>query len=113
MLAQEAEFGCCLVEPNGKYMKITSDGERLALLATPLVESFDSIKEAFCVNTKVAILSNSTTPSCLAYELRGAVETVRLLFPEAKLAFHDRNSPAALELLEKGEVDLTVAERFA
>lgn len=111
--ALEAEFGCCLVEPNGKHIKITEEGQRLALLAAPLVESFDSIKEAFCADTKAAILSIATTPSCLAYELRGAVETVRLLFPEAKLTFHDRNSPAALELLEKGEVDVAVAARFA
>ena len=81
-------------------------------MAAPLVESFDSIKDAFCSEVKAAALSIATTPSCLAHELRNAVERVRLLFPDAKLTFHDRNSPAALELLEKGEVDVAVAARF-
>ena len=111
--ALEAEFGRCLVEPGGKHVKITPDGARLASMAAPLVESFDSIKEAFCADPGAAVLSIATTPSCLAHELRGAVERVRFLFPEAKLTFHDRNSPAALELLEKGEVDIAVAARFA
>ncbi|MEI7776421.1 MAG: LysR family transcriptional regulator [Verrucomicrobiota bacterium] len=110
--ALEKEFDCTLVEPAGKLIRITADGARLASMAAPLVESFDSIKEAFCSEAKVAVLSIATTPSCLAYELRNAVERVRLLFPDAKLTFHDRNSPAALELLEKGEVDIAVAARF-
>jgi DNA-binding transcriptional LysR family regulator len=82
-------------------------------MAAPIVESFDSIKTAFCSDSDTAQLSIATTPSCLAYELRRAVESVRALFPAAKLTFHDRNSPTALEMLEKGEVDIAVAARFS
>lgn len=110
--ALEAEFGCDLVESVGKQVRITSEGRRLAGMVAPLVESFDSIKTAFCTGQWSAKLSIATTPGCLAYELRKAVEAVRGLFPEAKLTFYDRNSPAAIDLLESGEVDVAVAARF-
>ncbi len=109
--ALEAEFGCLLVEPDGKQIRITSEGVRLAEMVAPLVESFDSIKEAFCGSHSAPMLSIATTPGCLSYELKGAVEMIRALYPSAKLTFHDRNSPAALELLEAGDVDIAVAAR--
>ncbi len=111
--ALEAEFGCLLIEPAGKQIRVTPEGARLAGMAAPLVESFDSIKQAFRAAGAAAVLSIATTPGCLVYELRSAVERVRALFPEAKLTFHDRNSPAALAMLEAGEVDIAVAARFA
>jgi DNA-binding transcriptional LysR family regulator len=111
--ALEAEFGCVLVEPVGKQVRITAEGSRLARMAAPLVEGFDSIKTAFAKTTTRAVLSIATTPACLSHELREAVANVRAAFPEAKLTFQDRNSPAALDLLEAGKVDVAVAARFS
>ncbi len=112
--ALEEEFGCVLLESVGRKIKPTPNGLRLAQLASPLVEGFDSIKEAFSADlAKIpASLSVATTPSCLAYELRHAVECTRAQFPNAHLTFHDRNSPAAIDLLETGEADIAVAARF-
>ncbi len=110
--ALETEFGCVLVEPSGKQVRVTADGRRLAEMAAPLVEGFDSIKAAFCDASTSSVLTIATTPGCLAYELRGAVEVVRGLYPGAKLMFHDRNSPSALDMLEEGAVDVAVAARF-
>ncbi len=111
--ALEEEFGCALVEPHGKQVQVTPEGARLARMAAPLIEGFDSIKTAFQSASAPAILSIATTPACLSHELRAAVAGVRALFPEAKLTFRDRNSPAALDLLESGEVDVAVAARFS
>jgi LysR family cys regulon transcriptional activator len=111
--ALEGEFGCALVEPFGKQVRITSEGARLARMAAPLVEGFDSIKAAFQSNSAPAVLSIATTPACLSHELRAAVAGVRARFPDAKLTFRDRNSPAALDLLAAGEVDVAVAARFS
>jgi molybdate transport repressor ModE-like protein len=111
--ALEEEFGCALVEPFGKQVRVTADGARLARMAAPLVEGFDSIKNAFQSASAPAVLSIATTPACLSHELRAAVAGVRTQFPEAKLTFRDRNSPAALDLLEAGEVDVAVAARFS
>ncbi|MEK0445269.1 MAG: hypothetical protein RLZZ399_590 [Verrucomicrobiota bacterium] len=112
--ALEEEFGCVLLETSGRKVKPTPQGLRLAQMAAPLVEGFDSIKAAFSADLEQtpATLSVATTPSCLAYELRNAVESTRSLFPDAHLTFHDRNSPSAIDLLESGEVDVAVAARF-
>ncbi len=112
--ALEEEFGCKLVESLGRRAQPTLDGLRLARLSSPLVEGFDSIKAAFTAEQSQvgASLSVATTPSCLAHELRGTVLKVRDAFPQAQLTFQDRNSPAAIELLESGEADIAVAARF-
>jgi DNA-binding transcriptional LysR family regulator len=112
--ALEEEFGCVLLESAGRRVLPTAQGLRLAELSTPLVEGFDSIKEAFCADLAnlPAELSVATTPGCLTYELRGAIEAVRSRFPTGHLTFQDRNSPAAIDLVESGEVDVAVAARF-
>ena len=112
--ALEEAFGCKLIESLGRRAQPTPDGLRLARLSSPLVEGFDSIKAAFTAERAEvsSALSVATTPSCLAHELRGAVLKVRDAFPQAQLTFQDRNSPAAIELLENGEADIAVAARF-
>ena len=112
--ALEAEFGCVLSESAGRRVRPTAQGLRLAELSTPLLEGFDSIKEAFCADLAKlpAELSVATTPGCLTYALRGAIEAVRAQFPTGHLTFQDRNSPAAIDLVESGEVDVAVAARF-
>ncbi len=112
--ALEEEFGCVLVEAVGRKACPTADGKRLAQMATPLVEGFDSIKQAFAADIQQSppSLSVATTPSCLAHELRQAVQETRAQFPKARLTFHDRNSPTAIDLLESGECDIAVAARF-
>ena len=112
--ALEEEFGCRLIEAVGRRAQPTEDGMRLASLSSPLVEGFDSIKSAFeAERASIApSLSVATTPSCLAHELRHTVLKVRTAFPDAQLTFQDRNSPAAIELLENSEADIAVAARF-
>ena len=112
--ALEEEFGCKLIEAVGRRAQPTTDGMRLARMSSPLVEGFDSIKSAFEAE-RAAIgpsLAVATTPSCLAHELRQTVLKLRTAFPDAQLTFQDRNSPAAIELLENNEADVAVAARF-
>jgi LysR family carnitine catabolism transcriptional activator len=112
--ALEEEFSCALVEVLGRRVLPTPEGIRLVALASPLVESFDSIKQAFASDLlqSPATLSVATTPSCLAHELPAAVRATREAFPQAQLSFFDRNSPDAISLLESGQADLAVAARF-
>lgn len=112
--ALEKEFGCRLLQQRGKRMELTAEGERLAVLSAPLVAGFDSIKSTFQAELEAIPpqLSVATTPSCLAHELREPILETRRTFPGAHLKFQDRNSPAAIEMLASGEVDVAVAARF-
>jgi molybdate transport repressor ModE-like protein len=112
--ALEEEFGCPLIEALGRKVRPTREGMRLVALTAPLVEGFDSIKEAFNAELQQApaALSVATTPFCLAYELRDAVRATREAFPQAQLTLFDRNSPDAIALLESGDAQIAVAARF-
>ena len=112
--ASEEEFGCALLERAGRRVPHTVQGLRSAELITPLGEGFDSIKEAFCADLPKfpAELSVATTPGGLTYELRSAIKAVRTQFPAGHLTFQEWNSPAAIDLLESGAVDVAVAARF-
>lgn len=112
--ALEKEFNCALLRTRGHRAELTSEGRRLVELASPLVEGFDSVQSAFDAGRGelTPSLVVATTPTCLAYELRTAISRVRQLFPTARLTFLDRNSPAAIELLEQGEADVAIAARL-
>lgn len=112
--ALEKEFNCALVRTRGHRVELTNEGRRLVELASPLVEGFDSLQLAFDASRGelTPSLVVATTPTCLAYELRDAISQVRGLFPKARLTFLDRNSPAAIELLEQGEADVAIAARL-
>jgi DNA-binding transcriptional LysR family regulator len=96
----------------GRTARATEEGLRLAKLCAPLVEGFDSLKNSFAADREETPLSVATSPGCLTYELRGAIENIRVRFPSTHLIFHDRNSPAAIDLVEAGTADVAVAARF-
>ena len=110
--ALESEFACSLVECMGRTARATEEGLRLAKLCAPLVEGFDSLKNSFAADREETPLSVATSPGGLTYELRGAIENIRVRFPSTHLIFHDRNSPAAIDLVEAGTADVAVAARF-
>lgn len=112
--ALEKEFDCTLVHTRGHRGELTADGRKLVEMVSPLVEGFDSIRSAFATGRKEAppTLVVATTPTCLAYELRDPIGKIRAEFPTAQLNFLDRNSPAAIELLDHGEADVAIAARL-
>ena len=110
--ALENEFACSLVECTGRTARATGEGLRLANLCAPLVEGFDSLKNSFATEREETPLSVATSPGCLSYELREAIQSIRVRFPSTHLIFHDRNSPAAIDLVESGTADVAVAARF-
>lgn len=112
--ALEKEFGCALVRTRGQRVELTLEGRRLVELASPLVEGFDSIKAAFDSGRDRVpqSLVVATTPTCLAHELREPIARLRTLHPRLHLTFLDRNSPAAIDLLEHGEADVAIAARL-
>ncbi|HSH95646.1 MAG TPA: LysR family transcriptional regulator, partial [Roseimicrobium sp.] len=112
--ALEKEFGCSLVRTRAHRVELTAEGHKLVELVSPLVEGFDSVKTAFeaARSDLPKTLAIATTPTCLAYELREPIEQMRRKFPDVHLTFVDRNSPAAIDLLEHGEADVAVAARL-
>jgi molybdate transport repressor ModE-like protein len=108
--ALEQQFGVSLVQCHGHKAELTDDGQLLLELATPLVDSFDSLKAAFDDRrqTLVRHLTVTTTPALLENELREPILEFHRQNPNVQLNLLDQLSHEGTSLLEAGAVDLGI-----
>jgi DNA-binding transcriptional LysR family regulator len=111
----EQEMECALVRTRGQRVELTSAGQKLVELAAPLVSGLDSVKSALLSAIRDDLpetLVIATPPSFLVHELRQPIARIRKLHPRLQLTFLERNSPAALDLLDQGGADIAIAARL-
>ncbi len=113
--ALEKELACTLLRTRGHRVELTSAGHKLVEMVAPLVTGFDSIKPAFSTvhDDLPKTLAIAAAPSFIVFELHTAISHFHALYPKLHLTFLERNSPAAIELLDQGGADLAVAARAA
>lgn len=113
--ALEQEMACALVRTRGQRVEFTPAGLKLVEIAAPLVAGFDSVKSVFEEHLKTTLpqtLVVATPPTFLVHELREPITRLHESRPKLQLTFLERNSPAAIELLEQGGADLAIAARL-
>lgn len=111
----EQEMACTLVRTVGQRVELTAAGKKLVELASPLVAGFDSVKDAVLASLRDDLpqsLVIATAPSFLVHELRRPIASIHARHPRLHLRFLERNSPAAVELVEQGGADLAIAARL-
>lgn len=103
----ESEFGAELVLAHGQHSTLTDEGRELLALTAPLVDGFDGVKAAFQdrIGTLKRRLIIATTASLLNHELRKIITLYRKKNADVSISLVDRPSPAAVEMLLKGEAD--------
>ncbi|OYP37024.1 LysR family transcriptional regulator [Rhodopirellula sp. MGV] len=108
--ALEDEFGVALIESEGRSVRLTEHGQRLASLAEPIVHGFDSILEQFGEETQAQPrqLSIAAPVSLLLHELPSPILHYSQAFPDVELKLVDVSSAEALRLVREGQVDLAV-----
>jgi LysR family hydrogen peroxide-inducible transcriptional activator len=106
----EKEMGCTLLRTRGHRVELTDAGRKLVEIVAPLVAGFDSVKSAFASlqGDLPQTLAIAAAPIFLMYELREPISQINRLYPKLHLTFQERNSPAAIELLDQGGADLAV-----
>jgi LysR family transcriptional regulator, cys regulon transcriptional activator len=111
--ALEQEMACTLLRTRGQRVELTDAGKKLVEMVAPLVAGFDSVKAAFSSTQDdlPQTLVIATAPTFLIYELRDPISRIHALYPKLHLTVLERNSPAAIELLEQGGADLAVVAR--
>lgn len=110
----EQELACTLLRTREHRVEFTDAGRKLVDIVAPLVASFDSVKGAFQASMRGDLpqkLAIAAAPSFFIHELRGPLSKLRAEHPELHLTFLERNSPAAIDLLERGGADLAIAAR--
>lgn len=111
----EQELACTLLRTRAQRVELTPAGQRLVEIAAPLVAGFDSAKTALhaAIGSDVPqSLVIAASPSFL-HELREPIRRIHALHPKLHLTFLERNSAAAVELLDQGGADLAIAARPA
>ncbi len=110
----EAELGCTLLHTNRQRVKLTATGHKLVEIVAPLVAGFDSVKSALQASVQDETgqtLSIAAAPNFLIQELREPVARIHEEYPSLLITFLERNSPAAVELLDQGEADVAIVAR--
>lgn len=109
----EQEMGSTLVRTRAQRVELTPAGQRLVEIAAPLVAGFDSAKSAFQAAIDAdapQTLAIAASPSFLQ-ELREPIARIHALHPNLHVTFLERNSAAAVELLDQGGADLAIAAK--
>lgn len=111
----EKEMECPLVRTRGQRVELTDAGQKLVELVSPLVAGLDSVKTGLLAaiggNTPQSLVI-ATPPSFLVHELREPIASIHSLYPRLQLTLIERNSPAALDLLDQGGADVAIAARL-
>lgn len=108
--ALEREFSADLVKSSGGEATLTEDGELLARLTAPLVESFDSIRSMF-VERRGKLhrrLTLATTTALLTHELPAVITRYRQMQPKVELTLIDRPSLEARAIFDRGGADIAI-----
>lgn len=108
----EQQFSCALVRTRGKRVELTAAGSKLVEIVAPLVAGFDSVKSTLDESLSGDLpqtLAIASAPSFLIYELREPIFKVHARFPKLQLSLLERNSSAAIELLDRGGADFALA----
>jgi LysR family transcriptional regulator, carnitine catabolism transcriptional activator len=112
----EQELACTLLRTRAQRVELTPAGQRLVEIAAPLVAGFDSAKTALHAAIGADVpqtLVIAASPSFLVHELREPIQRIHAENPKLHLTFLERNSGAAVELLDQGGADLAIAARPA
>ncbi len=108
----ERELGCALLRTRGQRVEFTDAGNKLVEIVSPLVAGFDSIKAALHASIEEdpqQTLVIASPPSFIVHELREPITRIYAELPSLLLTFLERNSPAAIEILEQGGADIAIA----
>ena len=109
--ALEKEFDTVLFERNSRITKLTPAGEDFALYAENLLNSYyDIIHKMKKHSIEAASSLNIGTISVISqYGLTSVLAAFKNKYPNIKLNIREDENPAIVKMLEKSEIDLTIA----
>ena len=110
----EQEMACTLLRTRGHRVEFTAAGHKLVEIVAPLVAGFDSVKAALHASIRGDLpqtLVIAAAPSFFIHELREPIARIHAEHPALHLTFLERNSPAAIDVLDQGGADLAIAAR--
>ena len=104
----EEELGAVLFDRVKRPIQLTLAGEKLAQLATPLVEGIDALAERASTAEEEGPVTLASTHDIVPHTLLRVVRTFREIYPHVHLRIRSRTRTAVLDMLVKGEADIGI-----
>lgn len=106
----EEELGMTLFDRLRRPILLTLAGEKLAELATPLVEGIDSLAELASAAESSGAVSIASTPDIIPHTLLRVVRAYLDVNPHAHLHVRSGTRQAVLQMVRDGEVDMGIVQ---
>ena len=108
----EAELGTVLFDRVKRPIQLTTAGETLVKLASPLVDGIDALAEKTADADRHAPVSIASTPDIIPHTLLRVVRVFLARHPHIPLRVTSRTRREALEMVVDGDVDVGIVETF-
>ena len=108
----EAEMGTVLFDRVKRPIQLTTAGETLVKLASPLVDGIDALAEKTADADRHAPVSIASTPDIIPHTLLRVVRVFLARHPHIPLRVTSRTRREALEMVVNGDVDVGIVETF-
>ncbi|MDA0769611.1 MAG: LysR family transcriptional regulator [Chloroflexi bacterium] len=106
----EEELGMVLFDRVKRPIQLTLAGDRLAAIATPLVEGIDSLAAMTTVAEERGPVRIASTPDIIPHTLIRVVRVFLARFPQVHLKIRSGTREEVLHMVQDGEVDLGVVQ---
>ena len=108
----EAELGTVLFDRVKRPIQLTTAGETLAKLASPLVDGIDALAERTADADRHAPVAIASTPDIIPHILLRVVRVFLARHPHIPLRVTSRTRLEALEMVVDGDVDIGIVQTF-
>ena len=108
----EAELGTVLFDRVKRPIQLTTAGETLAKLASPLVDGIDALAEKTADADSHAPVAIASTPDIIPHILLRVVRVFLARHPHIPLRVTSRTRLEALEMVVDGDVDIGIVQTF-
>ena len=108
----EAELGTVLFDRVKRPIQLTTAGETLAKLASPLVDGIDALAERTADADRHAPVAIASTPDIIPHILLRVVRVFLARHPHIPLRVTSRTRLEALEMVVDGDVDVGIVQTF-
>ena len=108
----EAEMGTMLFDRVKRPIQLTTAGETLAKLASPLVDGIDALADKTADADRNAPVAIASTPDIIPHTLLRVVRVFLARHPHIPLRVSSKNRLDVLEMVVDGDVDVGIVQTF-
>ncbi len=106
----EEELGMALFDRVKRPIQLTLAGDRLAELATPLVEGIEALATRTTLAEEHGPITIASTPDIIPHTLLRVVRAYLLQYPHAHLRVRSGTRALVMQLVRQGEVDIGIVQ---